>query len=338
MACVSILSIGAGKRQQSVKNMSMTYLLSYYPGDAAGENMASNLQSILADSDIEPESLNGTDFGPLYKLGDHYLLETPRQHIYLNDLEPGVEVNGMVFMSRHSSESGKPCLTVHAMGNFLEASEDHGGRSSYLSSPMPREEAALLCEMKANARGLSIPVSLEATHHGPALDIPCLNIEIGSTMDAWTVPEYGEAVAKAIYDVIYKEKWIKGGEGGKDEARDEGGPDGLNRVNDGSRGSGGRWQKIGIGLGGGHYAPRFTDVVNRCDLCFGHIIPTYIFDSAGDGNARKLIRMAKDRTPGAKYAYFDRKALKGGRYGRYKEIAAGLGLEPVRMKHLDCQK
>jgi D-aminoacyl-tRNA deacylase len=86
-----------------------------------------------------------------------------------------------VFISRHSSQSGTPTLTVHAPGNFADA--DLGGLQKTLSvAPATAMSDALkTLETYRQKLSLNYEVSFEVTHHGPSLKIPAMFVELGSS-------------------------------------------------------------------------------------------------------------------------------------------------------------
>jgi D-aminoacyl-tRNA deacylase len=73
-----------------------------------------------------------------------------------------------------------------------------------------------------------------------------------------------------------------------------------------------------VGIGGGHYAPRFTDVILEGNVAFGHMIPTYQIRAGNIDDA--VFQQAIDKTPNVKGVYFHRKALKKSEITYYKKI------------------
>jgi D-aminoacyl-tRNA deacylase len=140
----------------------------------------------------------------------------------------------VVFLSRHKSESGKPTLSVHPIGNFADA--PYGGEPGTVVDAAPGWMAGLFDAMrKRNPDGYE--VTYEATHHGPYLEAPTLFYELGSTEDEWTDEQAGQLLAEALLDAIPRE--------------------GRNVL----------W------VGGGHYAPQVNDAVRDGQLLPGHVIP-----------------------------------------------------------------
>ena len=73
-----------------------------------------------------------------------------------------------------------------------------------------------------------------------------------------------------------------------------------------------------VGIGGGHYAPRFTEIILEKNVAFGHMIPTYQIRAGNIDEA--IIKQAIDKTPNANGVYFHRKALKKSEITHYKKI------------------
>ncbi|MCL2642530.1 MAG: hypothetical protein FWD52_03325 [Candidatus Bathyarchaeota archaeon] len=156
---------------------------------------------------------------------------------------PGVEL--IVFVSRHSSRSGVPALTVHPVGNFAGA--DFGGLPCVVSvsaATVMRDVLRMLVFFRHKFGLLDYEVSFEATHHGPSLDVPTLFVELGSSMSQWIDSKAAFVVACAIISAI--EIF---------ESRPA--------------------QRAVIGVGGTHYCEKFTKLALEGGVVFGHMIPKY---------------------------------------------------------------
>ena len=108
----------------------------------------------------------------------------------------------IVFISRHSSQSGKPTLSVHTPGNFGDA--ELGGLPKTLSvSPASAMQNALKALMHyKEALNLDYEVSFECTHHGPSLNVPTMFVELGSSPTQWSDLKAAEAVAHSAMSAI----------------------------------------------------------------------------------------------------------------------------------------
>jgi D-aminoacyl-tRNA deacylase len=149
----------------------------------------------------------------------------------------------VIFISRHSSTSGTPTLSVHTPGNLGEA--ELGGFPRKVSiSPANAMKDALkaMVQFKEEAQ-LNYEVSYECTHHGPSLNAPTMFAELGSSIEQWNDLKAAEVVAHATMRTISK----------------------FGKSND----------KAVLGIGGPHYNEKFTKMALEGEVAFGHIIPKY---------------------------------------------------------------
>jgi D-aminoacyl-tRNA deacylase len=252
---------------------------------------------VLVASRIDPASMNirdrllesgtfeqtGKTFrdAPVWARSETILVEVAGPSIHDEALDGDLKATGwpvmdVWFLSKHAAKSGHPSLTVHPIGNHTEA--QFGGQPNELSPCSPRDMGALLRRLKHHATEAGLPHSItyESTHHGPTMTIPTLWVEIGSDLQWYTDRKSAEVVARAINDVL-------AGEG---------------------RSTG----PVVVGVGGGHYVPRATDVALAGKADFGHFLPSHFVDEAGGPEA--LARAVK-ATPGCAGVHIHRKALKG---------------------------
>jgi D-aminoacyl-tRNA deacylase len=223
-------------------------------------------------------------------------------HLHREYLDRDVETatgnryDTFIFASRHRSESGLRTLTVHALGNYGNA--DFGGQPGKLVPTNPRLMTQALLLLKKYGANLGFGISFETTHHGPYLETPTFFIEIGSGPDAWPEPEPAKAIARVLLDIDKED--ITGNDA------------------------------IGIGFGGGHYAPRHTDVVERMKISMGHMVPDYALEHLDEG----MIDQAIERTPGASVAYFHKKAVKSVRKKELEALLSDRGIKIVKSADL----
>lgn len=151
--------------------------------------------------------------------------------------------NLIVFISRHSSQSGKPTLSVHTPGNFGNA--ELGGLPRTVSvSPASAMQTALKALMHyKEALCLDYDVSFECTHHGPSLNVPAMFVELGSSPAQWSDLRAAEAVAHSAMSAIANFTAPT-----------------ISAV---------------LGMGGTHYNQRFTLMALVDEAVFGHMIPKY---------------------------------------------------------------
>jgi len=186
-----------------------------------------------------------------------------------------VKINNIIFLSRHKAASGKPSLTVHPIGNWGKA--EYGGEEGKITPVAPKIMTGLLREIKVNQLE-GFDVCFEATHHGPLLNTPTIFLEIGSTENEWEDVLPAKALIKSLLEV----KYIDG--------------------------------KNVIGIGGGHYTPRFTEAALTHNVNFGHIVANYGIPFVNT----KVIRNAIESS-NAKGVYFHKKAMKKSAYRQIKE-------------------
>lgn len=246
---------------------------------------------------------NMGDFKGMPVLGNNemYLVTNDRSHIFAEGLDLeirekcGLEFQGMIFASRHSAESGVRSLTVHPIGNFSEAK--FGGRDRTLVPSMPHEMTYAYRRLLVNGKGLNYEITFEATHHGPYVETPTMFIEIGSDEKGWSDERAGMTVAKTIMEIpAHKES-----------------------------------KEVLVGVGGGHYCPRHTDIMKNFDVAFGHIIPGWALNDANDLS----IMGSMSHTPDAEKVYFHRKAMKGALRRRLEELFTNNGYEIIRTRDLE---
>ena len=156
----------------------------------------------------------------------------------------------IVFPSVHRSEQNVECLTVHPLGN-PGADAEVGGRSSSWVPSDPELMVGALRRIAETAPSAGLTVTYEATHHGPYLEVPAFFAEIGFG----TAPGPSEPAVRILADAL----------------------------SDLTAGSGDR---IALAVGGGHYAPHFTDLALRRRWAFGHLISRHALDGLSAASAR----------------------------------------------------
>lgn len=149
----------------------------------------------------------------------------------------------VVFVSRHSSQSGTPTLSVHTPGNFDKAELGGLPRNVSVCPANAMADALKALNRLKQERHLEYEVSYEGTHHGPSLDVPVMFVELGSSEKQWQDQNAAEAVAQAAIEAI---------------------------ANYGSS-----TQAAVLGIGGTHYNRKFTQMALSGEAAFGHMIPKY---------------------------------------------------------------
>ena len=220
-----------------------------------------------------PAAEGHVDGSPLRRLTASMLvLRRPGLHIHDEGLDLRLpsglreERPTLVFPSIHRSRENIRSLTVHPLGNPGPRA-DMGGRPGTLVPTDPLAMVAVLRRLEELSQPLGIPATYEATHHGPALELPAFFVEIGSGEHAAPAPEAVRLLAEVI-------------------------PELAPSVGD----------RVALGVGGGHYVPHFTELAVRRRWAFGHLLSRHALDSLERATATEAYRL----TPGAEGIVFSR--------------------------------
>ena len=247
------------------------------------------------------EDLGEGEGARFHAKGDVFMMSIPDMHIRHDGLDAeaerfGIKVDDVVVMSKHSAKSGKPALTAHPIGNYRD--NEFGGRARALvrSSPALMTDALRRIVRYNDVEG--IQTCFEVTHHGPWMEHPTFYIEIGSDESHWGDVHSAETLARVITDLE---------------------PEGYPVV---------------VGVGGGHYAPRFTELVLDRKVNMGHMIPNYQLEGADD---EEFLRMLNDacRMSGTDQVYIHRKSMKGAEERRLRDLAVSAGYDVPASKDFD---
>ncbi|HTT14897.1 MAG TPA: D-aminoacyl-tRNA deacylase [Thermoplasmata archaeon] len=220
-----------------------------------------------------PATEDHVEGAPIRRLGrSALLLRRPRLHIQDERLDALLPASlqalrpTLVFPSIHRSEQNVPCLTVHPLGN-PGPDADVGGRPGAWDPSDPARMAATLRALAERAGGIGWAATYEATHHGPYLELPAFFVEIGyGTADA-PPPAAVDLLAEVIPRIEPTES-----------------------------------DRVAVAIGGGHYAPHFTDLTLRRRWAFGHIVSRHALATLTPASARAAL----DATPGAQGIVFAR--------------------------------
>ena len=274
----------------------MSRLIVCYEQDLPSLNMKKQLMGRLQWDDM------GTDGTNSYmSSGNDVLMTIDRMHVHAENVDRtaegfGIKVDEMVVLSCHSSASGKPTLTVHPIGNYR--ANDMGGKAETLVRPTPHLMTSVLRNIPRFNKDPSYSISFEVTHHGPYVDVPTMYLEIGSDESHWG----DEVAAGVLIDSLLSAE-----------------------VSD---------YPVVIGVGGGHYAPRFTDLALSTKVDIGHMVPNYQINDASDEEVSRMISSAAEVTD-TDLVYVHRNSMKGPEERRVNGIIDSLGLERVSSKDFD---
>ena len=202
----------------------------------------------------------------------------------------------IVFISRHSSISGTPTLSVHTPGNLSEA--ELGGlprRVSVSPANTMRDALKAMVQFKEEVH-LNYEVSYECTHHGPSINVPAMFAELGSSPKQWNDSKAAEVVAHATMKAISKF--------GKSQA------------------------KAVLGIGGPHYSEKFTRIALENEIAFGHMIPKYAIPCIDAEVLRQCVEKTLERV---EFAVLDWKGIKGEHKSKTVEMLKEMGLPIQRV-------
>jgi D-aminoacyl-tRNA deacylase len=229
-----------------------------------------------------------------YKKNNAVIALINEDSIFANYIEKKVEkdinikFDSIIFASRHSSEKKIPTLTAHTPGNFGKA--DYGGKDGELCFSIP--EANKKAVQKMNELSTQdYAVSMEATHHGPITDLPSVFVEIGSSEENWKDEKAGEVVAEVIQSLLDLKP-----------------------------------KKKAVGIGGGHYCPKFTELALKTEIAVGHVLPKYVEIT------EETIKKALEKNSGVDLVVMDWKGTP--KRSIIKNTVEDLGYEVVKAKNL----
>lgn len=267
----------------------------------------------MASLNIKEQILNHYDFEKTRKDfhdSPTYTIEIDNKEIKLATLNIGSvyaqtitdsfpESELTVFISRHSSVSGTPTLSVHTPGNLGEAKA--GGIARKVSvSPANAMRTALNSMMQLKEEmEVDFEVSYECTHHGPSLQIPTMFVELGSSPTQWNDMKAAEIVAHATIKAVSK--------------------------------FGSFPSKSVIGIGGPHYNRKFTRIALENNVSFGHIIPKYAIPNVDSEILEQCIEKTLEEVESA---VLDWKGIRGEDKPKLTEMLKKAGIPFKRAKHL----
>ena len=172
---------------------------------------------------------------------DIHLLEIDKPLINADFLDGLLKTDLIIFLSKHSSSKEVASFTTHAEGNWSER-VDFGGKPNELSVASPVSMLRILKKIyEINRTG--IPVTYEATHHGPLLKTPSLFVELGGNSEIKERKEFYDLLARATSEAFF--------------------------------GDAPAYDKVAIGIGGTHYPERFTKLALDERYAFSHIMSKY---------------------------------------------------------------
>lgn len=265
--------------------------------DPAGMNISSHLVERAGLASRRPPEGCAACWDGVVGKCELTLVHVREDILYCGGVEELFDVGLVIYASRHSSLANMATLSVHVSGNWDKA--EYGGEPRRLSVASPMHIKAALKSLARLREEYSLEgfaVSQEQTHHGPTVDVPSMFIEIGSSENEWRNKVAGEVVAESILELLLHppEKCVNA-----------------------------------VGFGGGHYAPKFTELNLSSDVGVGHIASKYYTSMLDDS----LLRQAVDKTLGGVDLFvLDWKGMRGEERARIVRFAESHGIKVVKTK------
>ena len=236
-------------------------------------------------------------------LGFNVFYLTDNSHLYCRK-EDLPDSDFYIIMSRHTSSTATPAITVHSVGNFSSDEPKFGGLPSSLSYTDADLQSELLrCisyEKTNKSEFKKFDVVAEVTHHGPFLNTPLGYIEMGSSPDVWNNSSCGNILASAIVNLV------------------------SNKYSQNYK----QVEKSGIAFGGPHYAYKFTKLILNEEYNIGHIAAKYSLLSLNHDTIKQMIdkMLSKNKI---EYAILEKKGMK--RKQEIKNILNEMNLEIIQI-------
>ncbi len=253
--------------------------------DRASMSMANYLLENVSFGEVDKDT---------YQQGDYSLRFIEKSHLNYDTLPEGekgltADISDVTFLSSHSSKAQIKSLTAHPTGNFQAAML--GGRERALSLSSPARMTSALKTLISSYNGNGFEITLEATHHGPYLEIPNYYLEIGTTEKEWGNVDALEAVREAVFA-----------------------EENQNAPNF-------------VGAGGGHYMPKVTRYVTENEVNVGHLISKHPQESI----TAKQVQEAVTKTPNCRGFIMDRKGCRGLVRVIIRELCDDQNLELIKL-------
>lgn len=254
-----------------------------------------NIRDVLVELHGFNETTETFNRNPVYAKQGIKLYTIEERTIDANGIDQQVEGDWIIFATRHQAASGKKCFCVHVPGNWAKA--EAGGEDRRLCRAVPAAMKEALRKIDGIYGGDEFDISQECTHHGPAIDKPCLFIEIGSTEAEWTRHDAGEFIANVVNYLC------------------------MNKPS--------KYKEVMV-IGGGHYSQAGTKLMSRTEYAAGHICPKHALEHLDEDMLKQAIEKNGDNFD---MIVLDWKGL-GTEKARVMEIIESLGLKHQRYQKM----
>lgn len=263
--------------------------------DEAGKNIATKIIELYEFKTL-PEQFQGN---PVYErnIGDvkARLAFVHEDSVHAQFIQDHFEAELIIFVSRHSSLSKIPTLSVHTPGNLTNEAKFGGLPKRVSVSPASTMKDTLqhMGRMNDEMR-LEYKVSYECTHHGPSLDIPTMFAELGSSPKQWRDLKAAEIVARAVVHSVQERSTYP----------------------------------AALGVGGPHYNEKLTRIALSTSMAFGHIIPKYTTHLIDASVVRQCVERTKEKV---KSAVIDWKGIRAADRDRIVTVLRDMDIEIERV-------
>jgi len=244
--------------------------------DIASTNIRQQLLTHYNFEESKEKFHNNPTYHKTINKNEVKLVTINKEPIYYQAITNHFNPQLIIYLSRHSSKSGTPTLSVHTPGNLTTQAKKGGTpRKTSIAPANAMKEALLEMAQQKNTLGLDYEVSYECTHHGPSLDTAAMFVELGSSPIQWKDTKAAEAVAHAAIAPICKHS---------------------------------KHSPVAVGIGGPHYSRKFSHMALDGSFAFGHIIPKYAISQID----AEIIKQCVERTvEKVKTIILDWKGIKG---------------------------
>jgi D-aminoacyl-tRNA deacylase len=245
--------------------------------DPASLNIKKQLLTHYRFNETETRFQENTTYASQINAKDVQLITLDQESVYAQNLTKFfTEPELIVFISRHSSMTGTPTLSVHTPGNLGQAMLGGNPREVSVSPANAMRDALKVLAKMREEMQLKYQVSYEGTHHGPSLNAPTMFAELGSSPEQWNDTAAAEAVAHATMEAVSRFRSVSA--------------------------------ETVLGIGGPHYNRKFTRIALEKEVAFGHIIPKHSVPQIDSGMLQQCVKKTLEKV---EHAVLDWKGIKG---------------------------
>ncbi|MFH1663228.1 MAG: D-aminoacyl-tRNA deacylase [archaeon] len=230
--------------------------------DSAGMNIAGHLIKEFNFAETGKQFDSNSVYSCSFNGTELELIFINQKQVFADYLDE-IKTDLLVFASKHSSSSEQPALSVHPIGNFSSAGLGGKEKTLVKTSSLVLKNFFLNLLKEKTSRNFSWPVLMEQTHHGPFLSKPAVFIEIGSSELEWNNSVAGKIVSSAIINS-------------------------FSNFNSNF--------KTALGVGGTHYCPEFSKIMERTEIAVSHILSKYFVEEADFSLFKQMLSTTIEKT------------------------------------------